>query len=604
MKIFKISKLFFLITTLVITNIIIGCSNADTNNITAKATTTYQWNNTIPEKKPTSQDDNGKLVLFDNSHAETAGSADWVIDGAFSDFADTLVKEGYTVKEYRGIDKNGDSAIRFYDDRKSSNVELNEAIITYNAIKNADVFVIAEANRPFRKSEYDALKKFVDAGKGIFFISDHYNADRNKNTWDSTEVFNGYNRSTDSKYNMGGVYGDLRNPQNSNKGWLSQNFGLRFRFNGINCKSGVSGIKSIIESEGITKNVNPILMAAGSTLAITDNKKAKGIIYFASNDNVFKWNHAVDTGIYYGGEDEGAYVAISKPSAGKAAFIGDSSPIEDITPKYKSEENGKKKQTYNGFIDSGNAAVLSINIINWLAKQENYVGFDGINHPKGVLTPNPMADVEKNTPQSEPWDIPDYDPWDTNTFAYGSYGASNGPDSNEDDDNGNTPSTTNLFFSEYIEGSGNNKALEIYNGTGSSVDLSKCVIEIYSNGNTNATHNINLKGTITNGDVYVVANNSANSSILAQADLKTDSVSYNGNDAVVLKNNGIILDVIGQVGYNPTTEWGSGNTSTKDNTLVRKANIISGDTNATDRFDPLQEWDGFPINTFSNLGKH
>ena len=28
-----------------------------------------------------------------------------------------------------------------------------------------------------------------------------------------------------------------------------------------------------------------------------------------------------------------------------------------------------------------------------------------------------------------------------------------------------------LFFSEYIEGSSNNKALEIYNGTGSAVDL-------------------------------------------------------------------------------------------------------------------------------------
>lgn len=28
-----------------------------------------------------------------------------------------------------------------------------------------------------------------------------------------------------------------------------------------------------------------------------------------------------------------------------------------------------------------------------------------------------------------------------------------------------------LFFSEYVEGSSNNKALEIYNGTGAAVDL-------------------------------------------------------------------------------------------------------------------------------------
>ncbi len=30
---------------------------------------------------------------------------------------------------------------------------------------------------------------------------------------------------------------------------------------------------------------------------------------------------------------------------------------------------------------------------------------------------------------------------------------------------------TDLFFSEYVEGSSNNKALEIYNGTGAPVDL-------------------------------------------------------------------------------------------------------------------------------------
>ena len=30
---------------------------------------------------------------------------------------------------------------------------------------------------------------------------------------------------------------------------------------------------------------------------------------------------------------------------------------------------------------------------------------------------------------------------------------------------------TELFFSEYVEGSSNNKALEIYNGTGDAIDL-------------------------------------------------------------------------------------------------------------------------------------
>jgi len=394
------------------------------------ATTNYSWNNTIPEKNPTPGTNNGKLVLFDNSHGETAGQADWVLDGGFSDFADDLASHGYTSREYRGVDKNGDGVIRYYDDRQSANVSINEEVITYDAIKNADVFVMAEANRPFTISEQAALKQFVDSGKGIYFVADHYNADRNMNTWDSTETYNGYNRSTSSSYNMDGVYGDLRNPQDPTKGWLSQTFGLRFRFNAMDLISGFSGIKPVNDSEGITQGVQPILMAAGSTLSIVDGSKAKGIVYLSSTDKPTKWSSAADQGVYFGGEAEGAYVAISKPSIGKAAFIGDSSPIEDSTTKYKNEGSGSSKSTHSGYKSTGTAATLSVNIVDWLANSESYVGFDGVNHTKGIATPTPMADIEKNETQAEPWATPTYDPWNTDTFAYGSYNAPQGTDIN------------------------------------------------------------------------------------------------------------------------------------------------------------------------------
>jgi uncharacterized protein YjdB len=278
---------------------------------------------------------------------------------------------------------------------------------------------MAEANRPLTQSEYLALKQFVDSGKGLFLISDHYNADRNMNTWDSTEVYNGYNRSIAAQYNLSGVYGDMRNPQSAASGWLAQNFGIRYRFNAIDCKNGVSGIKSSSDSEGITNGVSPILMAAGSTLAVTDPSKAKGIVYFSSSDSPVKWSSAADTGLYFGGEAEGPYVAISKPSAGKAAFIGDSSPIEDTTPKYLREDSGKAKSTYTGWTDTGSAATLCINIVNWLSSQESYTGFDGVNHTKGIATPTPMADIEKDQTQAEPWSTPSYDPWNTDGFANG-----------------------------------------------------------------------------------------------------------------------------------------------------------------------------------------
>lgn len=391
------------------------------------ADTDYTWNNVIPEKFPAPGKGNGKLVLFDNSHGETAGQADWVIDGGFSDFADDLVKNGYTVREYRGVDKNTDGAIRYFDDRNASNVDKNEAVITYEAIKNADVFIMAEANRPFTISERAALKRFVDDGKGIYFIADHYNADRNMNTWDSTEVYNGYNRSAADAYNMDGIYGDLRNTKDANKGWLAENFGIRFRFNAIDLLSGVSDVKLEKDTEGITKGVKPILMAAGSTLAVVDGNKAKGLVYFSDSDKPAKWGNAADKGLYFGGAKEGAYVAISKPSKGKAAFIGDSSPIEDITTKYKNEGSGKSKSTHNGYMDNGNAAVLSVNIVNWLSNTEDYVGFDGVNHTKGINTVEPMIDIEKSESQAEPWARPSYEPWNTDTYATGAYNAPKGP---------------------------------------------------------------------------------------------------------------------------------------------------------------------------------
>ncbi|MBC2579699.1 lamin tail domain-containing protein [Clostridium sp. DJ247] len=167
-----------------------------------------------------------------------------------------------------------------------------------------------------------------------------------------------------------------------------------------------------------------------------------------------------------------------------------------------------------------------------------------------------------------------------------------------------TSGASQLFISEYIEGSSNNKAIEIYNGTGSSVNLSGYKLELYFNGSTTPGSTINLSGTLNSNDVYVVSHSSASSTILAQADLKTSSLSFNGDDAIILKYNNTILDCIGQVGYDPGTEWGSGLTSTCDNTLVRKTGILTGDTNPSDAFAPSLEWNGFANDTFTYLGSY
>lgn len=170
--------------------------------------------------------------------------------------------------------------------------------------------------------------------------------------------------------------------------------------------------------------------------------------------------------------------------------------------------------------------------------------------------------------------------------------------------------TSELFFSEYIEGSSNNKALEIYNGTGTSIDLSTYAVQLFSNGAATAGATLTLSGTLASGDVYVIANTSSAAGITGVADVLvptsggTAVTNYNGDDAVALLKGGNLLDVIGQIGFDPGTVWGTSPASTLNNTITRKSTVCAGDANGSDAFDPAGEWNGFAQDTFTNLGTH
>ena len=163
-----------------------------------------------------------------------------------------------------------------------------------------------------------------------------------------------------------------------------------------------------------------------------------------------------------------------------------------------------------------------------------------------------------------------------------------------------------LFFSEYVEGSSNSKALEIYNGSGTPVDLAGggYRVQIFFNGATTASASIALTGTVLDRDVFVLAHSSAAQAVLDRSDQRSGSVSFNGDDAIVLSKSGTTLDVIGQVGVDPGAEWGTGLTSTLDNSLRRQASVSVGDTDGSNAFDPSVEWDGFATDTFDGLGAH
>ena len=160
-----------------------------------------------------------------------------------------------------------------------------------------------------------------------------------------------------------------------------------------------------------------------------------------------------------------------------------------------------------------------------------------------------------------------------------------------------------LLISEYVEGSSNNKAIELYNNSGSTVDLDagNYTLEFYFNGNTNAGTTIALR-TIADGEVFVIADNDAAPAILAETDLTSNSSFFNGDDAIVLRENGTIIDSLGQIGNDPGPEWSSGDISTQNNTIRRNTDVTEGDTNSNDPFDPSLEWSGFPQDTFDGLG--
>ena len=162
-----------------------------------------------------------------------------------------------------------------------------------------------------------------------------------------------------------------------------------------------------------------------------------------------------------------------------------------------------------------------------------------------------------------------------------------------------------LFFSEYLEGTGSNKAIEIYNPTNALINLSSYQIEIYSNGSATATGTITLSGNINAYSTYVVANPNAVAGITSVADVTSGTLNFNGNDAIALvKNTNTMVDLIGKKGENPGVEWVVGGISTKDMTLVRKANVGQGVTTNPATFDPSVEWLSSGIDVFSGLGAH
>jgi len=171
----------------------------------------------------------------------------------------------------------------------------------------------------------------------------------------------------------------------------------------------------------------------------------------------------------------------------------------------------------------------------------------------------------------------------------------------------NSQPEPDLFISEYIEGSSNNKALELYNPTGAPLDLTGYVLTYYNNGATPGSDGVikafDLAGiTLGAGETFTIVTDSfagtgTYDEVQAYAD--NDSVAFfNGDDTIVLTKNGEVIDIVGVLGEDPWTLNGEV-IAWVNKTYVRNAGITSGSA----VWDPT-EWTEFDQDDYSNLGSH
>lgn len=190
-----------------------------------------------------------------------------------------------------------------------------------------------------------------------------------------------------------------------------------------------------------------------------------------------------------------------------------------------------------------------------------------------------------------------------------------------------------LFISEYIEGSGNDKAIELYNPTATAINLTGYRLERFSNGESTSAAGgvLNLSGSIDAYSTFVIVNGvgvtsnatgsspAASPALQAMADLL--DVPYpaptymNGNDAIALFNGSTMVDLMGKIGDAGMVSgqsWSdafpydgsAGAWYTKDQTLIRKASVKVGVSVNPDPFIVTQQWDSLPKDTWTQLGQH
>jgi hypothetical protein len=273
-------------------------------------------------------------VLFDNTSAETAGNADWIIS---TSQPDPLGQNPNPTSEtsWTGAISAWGVALQRTGSYSLKTLPATGRI-TYGDSTNAqdlshyDEFVVPEPNILFTAAEKTAIMQFVQAGGGLFMVSDHNNSDRNNDGNDSVDVLNDLmsNNSVDATDPFGFAidYLDIAN-ENPNV--------IGSQAAGDPVISGPFGaVHGSILRDGTTATLHP-----------ADNAGVRGELYRSG---------------FSGSGTTGAAFVTSTFGSGRVAYWGDSSPIDDGT--------GQSGNTlFDGWDDpAGTDAALALNATQWL----------------------------------------------------------------------------------------------------------------------------------------------------------------------------------------------------------------------------------------------
>ena len=319
----------------------------------------------------------GKKFLFDASHLENAGSADWQIDADGTESV-PLYTGGTTTEtkaqriptpSYTGI--TASTSETYWKGGISSwavsLVKLGELVetlpvgtsLTYgNAsnpqdLSNYDVFVVVEPNRLFTAAEKTALMNFVSNGGGLMMIADHTAA-----TTAGTDA-NGYNPSDrdGDGYDSPRVWNDLMTNNGINH---SNPFG--FVINYVDISEG----PSTNVYTGTNANAQKVLNGAAGTAS-------KLAFYNGSTANLFPANNSSVQGLFWrnsatNGGTSNAMALLATYGTGRVVWIGDSSPADDGTGDTGDNLfNGWSGDSPSGFTSH---PALHLNASLWLAKAQ------------------------------------------------------------------------------------------------------------------------------------------------------------------------------------------------------------------------------------------